>query len=603
MTLTFTPTRTETPTGTETFTNTPGTPTNTYTITVTFTPTFTGTVLVNCSTSTTLNYIGYLASQQQANQPGGILLLGGAASPRLPLGLPAVPVNGMMLYRIAYSPSEVLQQVDDFTFMVDYASHALPNHAFGLVSGACDISTAQAAGTSSYAWNQGGAFPPAATMTKSVVDSLGNTRDIKILFWQVNDLGSAIPPINIRLPRQAAYAWYAFETTGGQQPSNANLLGGTGIIEGNASNTCPYDRGMTGEDYWGDLIHFNTNGSLGSEGGIRVQGGIFAQCKPCLYLPPMGPNGVLKVNLNFGTAGVDGYGSSNGLYSDTLGDCSTNTTLNLTGNLNAAQQANQPGGILQLGNSSNPVLPLAQGVYLDGSKIDFLAYQSGQAIRQFSDLTQPQDAAPGALPNHTYNAVAGGIDLAAAVVSGYTTYAWDMGMPPACTASKAVTDTFGYVRQVTLHFYQVNDLGTAAPPVNAGAPVTQAAWAWYAFDTTGGAPANEYSLIGGTGIVEGELMDTCSPFMGMHYNDRGIPGNMYWGDLLYFNSDGSLASEGAVVMDGGTGYGSQTKPYLYLSPYSFHGTLQIHLNFGSAGMLGFGMRNGITGDAGSSLVN
>jgi flagellar hook-basal body protein len=136
--------------------------------------------------------------------------------------------------------------------------------------------------------------------------------------------------------------------------------------------------------------------------------------------------------------------------------------------------------------------------------------------------------------------------------------------------------------------------------VNAAGGPSQTAYAWYAFDTTGGAVPSTANLVGGSGIIEGQVG---APLTGY---DRGVTGNQYWGDLITFNTDGSLASTGGVQNAGGVGTQSTT-PDIYLPPLNAPGTspipstgaeiTQIKLNFGTAGVLGAGQRNGLTGDA------
>ncbi|HXL72729.1 MAG TPA: flagellar hook-basal body complex protein, partial [bacterium] len=91
-----------------------------------------------------------------------------------------------------------------------------------------------------------------------------------------------------------------------------------------------YDRGVTGNQYWGDLITFNTDGSLASTGGVQDAAGVLTQSStPDIYLPPLNPPGVspipsigseiTQIKLNFGTAGVLGVGQQNGLLGDAEG--------------------------------------------------------------------------------------------------------------------------------------------------------------------------------------------------------------------------------------------------------------------------------------------
>ncbi|HEY5039420.1 MAG TPA: flagellar hook-basal body complex protein, partial [bacterium] len=145
---------------------------------------------------------------------------------------------------------------------------------------------------------------------------------------------------------------------------------------------------------------------------------------------------------------------------------------------------------------------------------------------------------------------------------------------------------------------QVNDLGPGG--INAP-PRSQVAYAWYAFDTTNNAPVNTASLIGGSGLIEGD-----PNLAGLDGYDRGVAGTGYWGDLLYFNTDGSLGSMGAVENIGA----QQTAPHLYLSPLQpainpgvspipviGAEVLDVTVNFGTAGMLTFGRRDGMFADA------
>ncbi|HUO57738.1 MAG TPA: SBBP repeat-containing protein, partial [bacterium] len=324
-TSTPTSTPTNSPTSTyfvvNTYTNTPTvtttvfTSTNTPTLTSTSSPTatVTGTQTVSCGAQTIVNFTGNLSSQQRADQSGGILQLGTLSSPLLPFRAMNPSLNSSFAQVIAWNGGSAIQQLNPLGTTLDSSSNALPHHAQGLMMSGENMPTAQGNGTTSYAWNQGSSFPTAYALSKSVIDSKGATRQFEILLYQVNDLGTA--GINANPPAQVIYAWYAFETTGGQQPSNSNLIGGTGIFEGNQGNP-PYpsfDRCVFSDEYWGDFLYFNPDGSLASEGGIRVSGGIGTQIKPFLYLPISGGSGEFVVELNFGTAGIPGYGLTDGL--------------------------------------------------------------------------------------------------------------------------------------------------------------------------------------------------------------------------------------------------------------------------------------------------
>jgi flagellar hook-basal body protein len=103
-----------------------------------------------------------------------------------------------------------------------------------------------------------------------------------------------------------------------------------------------------------------------------------------------------------------------------------------------------------------------------------------------------------------------------------------------------------------------------------------------------------------------------------HYSfHRNSPADAYAGDFLFFNTDGSLASTGGSNVDMDT----MAIPAIYLPPFNqpsglpspasgINGALpvsplptqgaeitQIFLNFGTAGILGTGERDGLTSDA------
>jgi hypothetical protein len=251
--------------------------------------------------------------------------MGPDTNPVLPFGFIATFVN-LKIASMPYQSGTALFQQADFSIPLDTDSQALPNHTTIVMNVAINLSGSRAVGTSSYAWNQGGAYPPACTTTKVVVDSLGNSRQIQFLFYQVNDIGTASPAVNPNPPHQTAYAWYAFETTGGLQPGNNTLIGGTGVYEGDVPSKGGQWQGRcTNNWYWDDLLYFNSDGSLASEGGVVVWAGepSGVQDKAYLYLPldgnyfssnPNNPEYV--VELNFGTAGMLGYGRRDGITGD-----------------------------------------------------------------------------------------------------------------------------------------------------------------------------------------------------------------------------------------------------------------------------------------------
>jgi flagellar hook-basal body protein len=147
-----------------------------------------------------------------------------------------------------------------------------------------------------------------------------------------------------------AYAWYAFDTTNGKTVTTPNLIGGSGIFEGDLSGfPGGYNRANTAatqaDQFAGDLLVFNTDGSLLSTGGVQMAGaGAGEQAMPDIYLPPLnitgpvptapppnnGPNApasplptfgaqITQITLDFGTAGILGQGRRDGVYSDAEG--------------------------------------------------------------------------------------------------------------------------------------------------------------------------------------------------------------------------------------------------------------------------------------------
>jgi flagellar hook-basal body protein len=286
-----------------------------------------------------INFSGNLDALQQANQPGGIVDLfpgfpAPNASPSLPLGLDLayfgpVGLNPQKAQPIILPGGGIaIQQVGNL------AGPAAPGSSTvePVVLGAVNLGFVKA--FNNFAWDQNPPIPPADETSTTVYDSLGNPHQITFLFYQVNDLGSA-GVNNPNGPNQVAYAWYAFDTTGGQKPTTANLLGGTGIWEGNLSNPGGltfYDRNQN-NFYFGDLLYFNTDGSLASTGGtegIGGPGGLAYPSIPEIYLPPFNSNPpvspiptdgaeIMGIQINFGTPGVLTQGQRNGLISDAEG--------------------------------------------------------------------------------------------------------------------------------------------------------------------------------------------------------------------------------------------------------------------------------------------
>lgn len=294
--------------------------------------------------TTEIRFKGNLDSFQQATDPGGILNLFPGGNPILPLGLsiavfgPAgLNPNKAAPFVLSFPPLQfALQQVDDLT-VTNFGPN--PKVADPVVLGGINIGFVRSFNT--YAWDQNPPVPPASELSTTVYDSQGNPREVTIQFYQVMDLGNG--GINSPGgPSQAAYAWYAFETTGGQAPATSNLLGGTGIYEGDLAGAFGfgYDRGMLGNIFIGDLIYFNTDGSLASAGATFgvPPGNPFGvpptpaqQIRPRIYLPPLNSlppvspiptfgAEILAIDLNFGTFGTLTNGRRDGLFSDAQGE-------------------------------------------------------------------------------------------------------------------------------------------------------------------------------------------------------------------------------------------------------------------------------------------
>jgi len=292
------------------------------------------------------------------------------------------------------------------------------------------------------------------------------------------------------------------------------------------------------------------------------------------------------------------------------------TEINFTGNLDAAQQATASGGILNMAPNGQPVLPCAATLI-----------ELGTANTVDPDRMATNPPLPGAVAaNFTYTQSAnlseqiggqpvplenGFINLTGAKAFAGN-YAWEQQppLPPALQMSETIYDSNGNQRNITFQFYQINDIGAGG--VNPAIGPSQACYAWYAFDTTGGAPVSTNTLLGGTGIGEGDFG------IGGFFNgyDRGsttVAGQpvLYGGDFLYFNTDGSLASSGGIggppSPPGPPNF--MSIPRLYLPPVNIPGApvsplpsqgaeiTVVNLNFGTFGVLGVGQRNGLTGDA------
>ncbi len=325
--------------------------------------------------TTEVTFQGNLDSWQQANQPGGVLDLYPIQGPTLPVAFSMAlinffdpPLNNAIDTRRMQTTVNPLPGSDYSLQQVNGLSTQEPGYTQiePLLNGFIPLSAA-IAGQGNYAWEQSPPLPPACQSNETVYDSTGNAHTISVLFYQVNDLGTANPPINPSPLNQACYVWYAFDTTGGQPIKTANMLGGTGIEEGDFAGQGSYNRTSQDTLYGGDFLWFNTDGSLASTGGV---GGIFPtpaglatnfESIPRVYLPlsnlypPVSPiptlgAEVMPVSLNFGTAGFLGVGRRDGLFSDAEGSFQVINGVNTyvpNSDVQAVSQDGYPDGTLQ----------------------------------------------------------------------------------------------------------------------------------------------------------------------------------------------------------------------------------------------------------------
>ncbi|HXL73761.1 MAG TPA: flagellar hook-basal body complex protein, partial [bacterium] len=199
------------------------------------------------------------------------------------------------------------------------------------------------------------------------------------------------------------------------------------------------------------------------------------------------------------------------------------TQINFQGNLDAAQQANAPGGILNLSPNGNPILPFVVDIQQLGfaNSIDTDRMQAdplpggGLALQQTANLSEQIGGQPVPLEN--------GFTNLATIVADAGNYAWELQppSPPSSQMTETVYDSVGIPQQITVQFYQVNDLGAGG--VNTAAGPSQTCYAWYAFNTTGGQAVSTANLIGGTGIGEGNV-GPANPVNLITY-DRGLTVN------------------------------------------------------------------------------
>jgi flagellar hook protein FlgE len=302
--------------------------------------------------TTVMSLSGNLDSFQQANAPGGVLDLAPGGVPVLPAADAAVAYNAAKVAAGPLAPyGFAIQQQIDFNDPVTAGPMIDPivdpigplgrQVPSSIITGATTLAVARAIATN--AWELQPPVPPAHVSASTVYDSLGNARSVTIQYYQVNDLGTAVPPVNTPPMNQVLYAWYAFDTTGGAPVDNDTLIAGTGILEGDDGTGVGYDRNHpAGASFFGDFLWFNTDGSPGSMGGAGVVGGVITPARPMIYLPPFqeqsavppGPPGpgpspvspipaigaeIAAIVLDFGTSGILGEGLRDGVYADAEG--------------------------------------------------------------------------------------------------------------------------------------------------------------------------------------------------------------------------------------------------------------------------------------------
>ncbi len=367
-------------------------------------------------------------------------------------------------------------------------------------------------------------------------------------------------------------------------------------------------------------LTFDSAGNLVDQNGGLIQGWSASTKYTTTILDSRGQNGQASVITAASLVLNDTDPSQIGNIQIKTGEtepAKATTEINFVGNLDSFQQANQTGGVLNLGTTAQAVLPFNYaGALLNNAKAGLVLYPAGNAngtmaFEQISNLSTPVDA--NNTNNQTTPVMESGETLAAAQANGGN-YAWDQNpaVTPALTTTTTVYDSTGTPRQITTLFYQVNDLGTAG--VNNAAGPNQVCYAWYSFDTTNGAKVSDKTLVGGTGILEGEVGGLNNNIAANAGYDKGVNGDQYWGDFVYFNTDGSLASEGGVHHVAATGNNIQSQATIYLSPLNDNATVSpiptigaevmaVTMNFGTAGAEDtatsqiHGKRDGLTGDA------
>ena len=392
--------------------------------------------------TTQVDFKGNLDSFQQPN----VLNLAPPAGPTLPVGLMLAQfiaggalANAIDTTRMTVVPlgggGFALQQVSNLSTPMAGTTSPVP-----LDNGIITLDDVQNF-AGNYAWEQQPPIPPAHQAVETVYDSLGNPHEITIQFYQVNSLSQNSP----QGPSQACYAWYAFDTTGGKPVTTADLLGGTGIWQGQMNNPNPavppippviddggYDTGVPTGAAAGDFLWFNTDGSLASSGGIEGPpsgpGLPNFMDMPTLFLPednqfppisPLPSEGaqILAVNLNFGTFGILGKGERDGVFSDAEGSYQTVNGLNTyvpQSTLYASSQNGYADGTLE--SLAFDKTGTIVGSFSNGQQVDL-------ARVALASVANPEGLTNAGNNDFTASASSGGIQLGLAGQGGLATVA------------------------------------------------------------------------------------------------------------------------------------------------------------------------------------
>jgi flagellar hook protein FlgE len=370
---------------------------------------------------------------------------------------------------------------------------------------------------------------------------------------------------------------------------------GTGFLDAKVGDTTYLTRAGN--------LNFDSNGNLVDQNGGLIQGYTASIQYSQTTVNLAGPNLVVtSANLVL-QDNNPGNISDIQIKPDMVVPAKATTVMNIAGNLDSFQQADQTGGILDVSTTATgPLLPFIElpGVTTVGigaiADPRAAAPAGGMVMQQTANLSTGQPVIQ-----------AGGVPLATARANA--SFAWNQQPPisPATETVSTVYDSLGNPHEITTLYYQVNDLGEAGINTPTAAGQSQAVYAWYSFDTTGGvAPfsgaatppgggnAQDSNLVGGTGIAEDYTRNT---------------GDAYTGDFLVFNTDGSLATTGGADVTGGVGNAQMVQAKIYLPPADPNqpanspmptigaNITQIGMNFGTAGVLGTGKRDGLFSDA------